>query len=145
MRRGTDAHPSILRALPAPAQHTRYRMPDMPTVRHNLRTPLVVALVVSCVALGPAWAVLSSAVRVVTLKGRHYEPMDLFLRRGDTITLVNGEDNAIHHAFIEGDRFSFDAGDQQPGSYATLKLAETGDFVLQCGIHPKMKLTVHVQ
>lgn len=120
----------------------------MPPVRHHLRTPLVAgaaALIVSCIALGPAWAALSSTVKVVLLKGRHYEPMDLFLRRGDAITLVNGEDNAVHHAFIEADRFSFDAGDQQPGSQATLKLAESGDFVLQCGIHPKMKLTVHVQ
>lgn len=120
----------------------------MPPVRHRFRTPLIAgaaALVVSCVALGPAWALLSSAARVVTLKGRHYEPVDLFLRRGDAITLVNGEDNAVHHAFIEADRFSFDAGDQQPGSHATLKLAESGDFILQCGIHPKMKLTIHVQ
>lgn len=118
----------------------------MPPVRPHLRASLVaVALAVSCAALGPAWAAMSSTVKVVLLKGRHYEPVDLFLRRGDAITLVNGEDNAVHHAFIEADRFSFDAGDQQPGSHATLKLAQSGDFVLQCGIHPKMKLTVHVQ
>ncbi len=51
----------------------------------------------------------------------------------------------MHHAFIEADRFAFDAGDQEPGKQATLTLKEPGDFIIQCGIHPKMKLTLHVQ
>ena len=72
-----------------------------------------------CSVLSPAYASLSSAVRIVLQKGRHYDPADLFLRRGDTITLVNGDDTAIHHAFIEADRFAFDAGDQDPGNQAT--------------------------
>jgi len=116
---------------------------------YNLRVPLLrcgaVALVVGIVALRPAQASLSSVVRIVLQKGRHYAPTDLFLHRGDTITLVNGDDNAVHHAFIEADRFAFDAGDQEPGKQATLTLKEVGDFIIQCGIHPKMKLTIHVQ
>ncbi|WP_342111577.1 hypothetical protein [Methylobacterium sp. SI9] len=104
-----------------------------------------IALAVGMVALEPAQASLSSAIRIVLQKGRHYDPTDLFLRRGDTITLVNGDDNAVHHAFIEADRFAFDAGDQEPGQQATLTLKEPGDFIIQCGIHPKMKLTIHVQ
>ena len=102
-------------------------------------------LVATLVALQPAQAGLSSVIRIVLQKGRHYDPTDLFLRRGDTITLVNGDDNAVHHAFIEADRFAFDAGDQGPGEQATLTLKEAGDFIIQCGIHPKMKLTLHVQ
>ena len=102
-------------------------------------------LAVASLALGPAQANLSNVIRIVLQKGRHYDPGDLFLRRGDTITLVNGDENAVHHAFIEADRFAFDAGDQEPGKQATLILKEAGDFVIQCGIHPKMKLTLHVQ
>jgi plastocyanin len=105
----------------------------------------VVALVVALSAAGSAHADLSSAIRIVLQKGRHYDPTDLFLRKGDTITLVNSDDSAIHHAIIEADRFAFDAGDQEPGKQATLTLKEPGDFIIQCGIHPKMKLTLHVQ
>lgn len=116
---------------------------------YNLRvSPLrggALALVVGLVALGPVQASLSSAIRIVLEKGKHYAPTDLFLHRGDTITFVNGDDNAVHHAFIEADRFAFDAGDQEPGKQATLTLKEAGDFVIQCGIHPKMKLILHVQ
>jgi plastocyanin len=104
-----------------------------------------VTLVAALLALEPAQAGLSNVVRVVLQKGRHYDPTDLFLHRGDTITLVNGDDSAVHHAFIEADRFAFDAGDQEPGKQATLTVTEPGDFIIQCGIHPKMKLTIHVQ
>jgi len=87
---------------------------------------------------------LSSTVRIVLQKGRHYAPTDLYLRLGDTITLRNGDESLTHHAFIEADRFAFDAGDQEPGTETRLTLKEPGDFVIQCGIHPKMKLTIHV-
>ena len=103
-----------------------------------------VALVVGMAALGPAHAGLSNVIRVVLQKGRHYDPTDLFLHQGDTLTLVNGDDNAVHHAFIEADRFTFDAGDQEPGKQATLISKEPGHFIIQCGIHPKMKLTLNV-
>ena len=108
-----------------------------------LGTPI--AFIAGLLTLGPAQADLPNVVRVVLQKGRQYAPTDLFLRRGDTIVLVNGDDGAIHHAFIEADRFAFDAGDQEPGKQATLTLKEPGDFVIECGIHPKMKLTLHVQ
>jgi len=114
-------------------------------LRRSLLRGTLVALAAALLALGPAQASLSSAIRIVLQKGRHYDPTDLFLHRGDTITLVNGDDNAVHHAFIDADRFAFDAGDQEPGKQATLTLKEPGDFTIQCGIHPKMKLTIHVQ
>jgi plastocyanin len=116
--------------------------------RRCLRSLLVVgtlAFAGSGVALENARATLSSAARIVLQKGRQYAPTDLYLRQGDTITLRNGDEIFTHHAFIEADRFSFDAGDQQPGTETRLTLAEPGDFVIQCGIHPKMKLTIHVQ
>lgn len=104
-----------------------------------------VALSIGLGAIASARADISSAVRIVLEKGRHYEPADLFLHRGDTITLINGDGNAVHHAFIEADQFAFDAGDQEPGKQVTLTLRKPGDFIIQCGIHPKMKLTLHVQ
>ncbi|WP_342110438.1 hypothetical protein [Methylobacterium sp. SI9] len=113
-----------------------------------MRSLLIVgalALAGSGLALETARATLSSAARIVLQKGRQYAPTDLYLRRGDTITLRNGDESFTHHAFIEADRFSFDAGDQEPGTETRLTLIEPGDFVIQCGIHPKMKLTIHVQ
>ena len=119
----------------------------MATCNFRYRPLFATTLVLAAawLALGAAQANLSNVIRIVLQKGRHYDPGDLYLRRGDTITLVNGDENAVHHAIIEADRFAFDAGDQEPGRQATLILREPGDFVIQCGIHPKMKLILHVQ
>jgi plastocyanin len=111
----------------------------------NLTLPMTaMAFVIALAGATAARADLSSAVRIVLEKGKRYAPTDLFLRRGDTITLINEDETTVHHAFIEADRFAFDAGDQEPGKQATLVLKERGDFIIQCGIHPKMKLTIHV-
>jgi plastocyanin len=120
-------------------------MPPRSRCLHTLPVVGLLVLAGSGLAGGTAWATLSSAARIVLQKGRHYMPTDLYLRRGDTITLRNGDESLTHHAFIEADRFSFDAGDQEPGTETRLTLAEPGDFVIQCGIHPKMKLTIHVE
>lgn len=119
--------------------------PRNATTARRLAPMGALAIVLACGAIQPAFAALSSVARVVLQKGRHYEPGDLFLHRGDTLILVNGDDTAVHHAFIEADRFTFDGGDQDPGEDRILKLTEAGDFVIRCGIHPKMRLTVHVQ
>jgi plastocyanin len=116
----------------------------LPRTRLNLTLLALASITAVSVAL-PAWAALPNTVRVILQKGRQYNPADLFLHRGDTLTFVNGDDVAVHHAFIEADRFTFDGGDQEPGTNRTLTLTKAGDFVIRCGIHPKMKLTIHVQ
>lgn len=113
--------------------------------RYRSFRPGFLLLAAAWLALSPAQARFSNVIRIVLQKGRHYDPTDVFLRRGDTIILVNGDETAVHHAFIEADRFAFDAGDQEPGKQSILILKDPGDFVIQCGIHPKMKLTLHVQ
>jgi plastocyanin len=116
--------------------------------RRRVRSLLVaglLALAGTGIALEAPRASLPTVTRIVLQKGQRYLPTDLYLRRGDTIALRNGDARLTHHAFIEADRFSFDAGDQAPGTETHLTLAERGDFVIQCGIHPKMKLVIHVE
>jgi plastocyanin len=123
-------------------------MPDLSVRGRRLRPPLVaapLALAVAAVALEPAWAALSRTPRIVPQKGRRYAPTDLFLRRGDTITLRDADASLSHHGFVEADRFTFEAGDQEPGPGIRLTLAEPGDFAIRCGLHPTMTLTLCVQ
>ena len=51
----------------------------------------------------------------------------------------------LHHAYIDSDTFSFDSGDQEPGSKTDIVFTVPGDFKVLCGIHPKMKMQVHVE
>ncbi|XYD11882.1 hypothetical protein R1A27_32475 (plasmid) [Methylobacterium sp. NMS12] len=54
--------------------------------------------VAALLAIGPARASLSGVVRIVPQKGRHDDSTDLFLHKGDTITLIDSDDGAVHHA-----------------------------------------------
>jgi plastocyanin len=51
----------------------------------------------------------------------------------------------MHHAYVESDTLKFDSGDQKPGSRTSVTFPMRGDFQVLCGIHPKMKLAVHVK
>ena len=81
----------------------------------------------------------------VSQKGRQFNPSALALTKGRTITIVNDDADLLHHVYIESDTFYFDSGDQEPGSRTLIAFTTAGDFKVLCGIHPKMKLLVHVE
>ena len=81
----------------------------------------------------------------VSQKGREFHPGDMTIKRGETIQIVNDDADLLHHAYISSPKFSFDSGDQKPGSVTPITFAAAGDFDVLCAIHPKMKLTVHVK
>jgi|SRR5215471_1957907 len=80
----------------------------------------------------------------VSQKGRAFQPGELVIRRGETVQIVNDDGDLLHHAYVDSERFSFDSGDQEPGSKTDVTFPVAGTFSVLCGIHPKMKLTVHV-
>jgi plastocyanin len=81
----------------------------------------------------------------VSQKGREFTPGQMTIKRGETIEIVNDDGDLLHHAYIDSEKFSFDSGDQQPGSKTDITFPVTGKFDVLCAIHPKMKLEVHVQ
>ncbi len=81
---------------------------------------------------------------VVTQRGRAFNPGVLSINRGDTVEIVNDDGELIHHAYVSSDGFSFDSGDQEPGSKTDVVFSVKGRFTVLCGIHPKMHLFVDV-
>jgi plastocyanin len=81
----------------------------------------------------------------ISQKGREFHPGEITIKRGETIQIVNDDADLLHHAYIDSPKFSFDSGDQKPGSITPVTFNVAGDFDVLCAIHPKMKLTVHVQ
>ena len=107
-------------------------------------------LVVLCATIAAACtlrAVMASAgaEMVVSQKNRLFNPLDVTVAKDGTIVIVNDDADLMHHAFVEADSFNFDSGDQKPGSRTPVTFTVRGDFKVLCGIHPKMKLAVHVR
>jgi plastocyanin len=81
----------------------------------------------------------------VSQRGREFKPGLLNVRQGDTVRIVNDDDDLSHHAYVASERFKFDSGDQAPGANAEVTFTVPGTFNVLCGIHPKMRLVVNVK
>ncbi len=81
----------------------------------------------------------------ISQKGREFHPGEISIKRGDTVQIVNDDADLLHHAYIDSPNFSFDSGDQKPGSVTPITFTVAGDFNVLCAIHPKMLLVVHVR
>ena len=81
----------------------------------------------------------------VSQKGRQFRPGVLTITRGDTIDILNDDGDLLHHAYITSPAFSFDSGDQKPGTTVAITFPVRGHFTVLCGIHPKMHLEVNVK
>jgi plastocyanin len=82
---------------------------------------------------------------VVSQRGRDFQPNRMSIKQGDTIRIVNDDADLLHHAYVSSEKFKFDSGDMEPGRQVDVKFSVPGDFNVLCGIHPKMKLVVHVE
>jgi plastocyanin len=92
-----------------------------------------------------SWMVLAQSQSTVSQKGREFHPAEISIKRGETIRIVNDDGDLLHHAYVDSPAFSFDSGDQKPGSITPVAFPVTGDFNVLCAIHPKMLLVVHVR
>jgi plastocyanin len=113
---------------------------ELMRARRSVATAFLAGALVS---LG-SWMVWALPQNSVSQKGQEFHPGAITINRGDTIRIVNDDGDLLHHAYVDSPRFSFDSGDQQPGSITPVTFPVSGDFNVLCAIHPKMLLVVHV-
>ncbi len=102
-------------------------------------------LMAGAMLLGAATASFAIGPYIVSQKGREFTPKEFILKRGEAITIVNDDGDLRHHVYVAADSFTFDSGDQEPGSRTNIAFPVSGNFEVLCAIHPKMKLIVKVQ
>lgn len=112
-------------------------------LRSARRTIAAAFLAGALTALG-SWMATALPQKTVSQKGREFHPGEVTIARGETIRIVNDDGDLLHHAYVDSAKFSFDSGDQQPGSVTPVTFPVSGDFNVLCAIHPKMLLVVHV-
>lgn len=95
----------------------------------------------ACILLATA----ATAAEPVTIsqKGLVFAPNELTLAKGQSVEFIN-DDTTAHNVLVTGDGVSFNGGLQGPGGHVKYTFTKAGTFVVGCGIHPKMKLTITV-
>lgn len=82
-----------------------------------------------------------AATHNVTIKSFKFDPADITIAAGDTITFTN-EDGAPHTATdVNG---AFDTGRLNRSDAASLTFGSAGSFDYFCAFHPNMKGTITV-
>ncbi|QPF84209.1 methylamine utilization protein [Bradyrhizobium genosp. L] len=104
------------------------------------RMPLAAAIIAGMFG----GAALGAGPYAISQKDREFKPAEISIKRGEVLRFINDDGELLHHAYLSTDAFSFDSGDQQPGSKYDVAFTVPGDYTVLCGIHPKMKLAVHV-
>jgi plastocyanin len=95
-------------------------------------------LIALLIVLLPATAFAED--HVIVQKGRRFNPAEVTINRGDTITFTNA-DEFIHQMYSQE---VFDSDEKSPGQTLQQPFTRAGTFEVHCHIHPKMKLLVHV-
>lgn len=90
-------------------------------------------------------AAMAGETVTISQQGRAFNPGAIEIAAGDTVRIVNDDGDLLHHSYLKNDLFSFDSGDQEPGTSSEVVFPVAGEFDVLCGIHPKMKLHVSVK
>ena len=102
---------------------------------------ILAAALLAAVAASPAYA----DDVTVGQKGKTFSMGSATLKRGDTINFVN-DDTTQHNVLVTGPQDETrNSGVQEPGESAAFKLDRAGTYQVECGIHPKMKMSVVVK
>ncbi len=82
---------------------------------------------------------------LVTQKNRSFQPGAVELAQGQVLHILNDDGQLMHHAYVASPSFDFDSGEQLPGATVDIRFPGQGQWVVLCGIHPKMRLNVTVR
>ncbi len=100
-------------------------------------------LVVTACALLAAVTPAAAADFKVMQKDKSFSESDVHLRVGDRLTFVNA-DTVTHNVYSRSRGLEFEITSQVPGSSDSVSFRSSGVAEVQCAIHPKMKLQIHV-
>jgi plastocyanin len=79
----------------------------------------------------------------VTQKNRAFSSEEVSIKKGETLTFLN-EDSVPHNIMSRSKGNEFNLGSQLPGSATDVTFKESGEVLVICAIHPRMKMLVKV-
>ena len=110
----------------------------------HARNCLLAGLLVFDLVVGGKVAMSLESEITISQRDKQFQPGSVSVAVGQPLVIVNDDGGTVHHAYVESESFNFDSGDQNPGTTTKIVFPSKGDFQVLCGIHPKMKLDVHV-
>jgi plastocyanin len=79
----------------------------------------------------------------ITQKGRMFSSEEVSIKKGEMLTFFN-DDSVPHNIMSTSKGNEFNLGSQLPGASTDVTFKESGDVLVICAIHPRMKMMVKV-
>ena len=79
----------------------------------------------------------------ITQKNKAFSEREVKIAIGDSLTFTNADD-FTHNVYSATKGMEFDLRTQPPGKSSTVKFEKAGTLTVECAIHPKMRLSLHV-
>ncbi len=95
-----------------------------------------------CLFALPAFT-LSAADHEIVQSDRSFSKQEISIKVGDQVIFKNA-DEVTHNVYSVSPGLAFDLKRQAPGASSTVPFLTEGTAEIQCSIHPKMKLIIHV-
>jgi cytochrome c peroxidase len=97
----------------------------------------------SAIAAQETKAVPAEHVTSVSQHDKQFTPTHAAIRRGERLWILNN-DTRTHNVRVFDPKLDFDSGAQEPGETVEIAFPKAGSYLVFCGIHPKMEITVDV-
>ena len=106
----------------------------------HIARPFILLAAIGLLALADAaWA---GDVTVVQLN-KKFDRDEVTVKKGQTITFLNS-DPFTHNVYSESPGLAFDLKTQPPGKSSDVTFDKVGEALVECAIHPSMKMKVKV-
>jgi plastocyanin len=102
--------------------------------------PFTLVLVI---AFASGTAVAFAAEHSIGQKGKVFSESAITIKKGDVVVFVN-DDAVTHNIMTIGSVADFNIGAQAPGVSTSITFEKTGEFMILCAMHPRMKMVVNV-
>ena len=79
----------------------------------------------------------------VSQKDKAFSTKEVHLKAGDRVVFMN-EDSVTHNVYSLTKGHEFEIKTQPPGKSDAIQFSRPGVALVECAIHPKMKVKVHV-
>jgi plastocyanin len=79
----------------------------------------------------------------ITQKGRMFSSESVTIKKGEALTFLN-DDTVPHNIVSTSTGNEFNLGSQPPGAATDVTFKVSGDVLVICAIHPRMKMMVKV-
>lgn len=111
-----------------------------------MKRPVPIAAVIRALVVMAALGALTPADAAdvtIVQKDKTFSQAGARVKAGDRITFVNA-DNVTHNVYSATPGREFEIRAQEPGKSTAVRFERAGTALVECAIHPRMKLHVQV-